>query len=568
MQNADFTPDLTGLDKDYQILTELQQSAESRTFLARHLQLNRDVTITVMCAVTADDKRVLARYEADVERLKTLRHPNVIPVIEGRRLGEDQFAVVRARVRGSSLDQLVSAVGPIPQQRVAGILEQVNAALEWARTNGLADRHVAQDSMIFQQGSGRVLLSFDLAPGADGAPDDPCDDARTIGSLAWEMLSGQRLDAPELKSLAAMRPDLSRAIVQETNALVHCWRGGPPRDIGAYVAMLGAPEPLPVVGRPRETPVVWTPAVDASAPKPTPISATPIASPAVNAAPAGPTPVNPTPPSQEFMARSTRRPAMEFMPVAKSGWGFNARLLSAVALIAVLAAIGFLLLHRDRKVVDRTAVSSVSPGTEAAGEVALHARNDTAAAPRRVTPAVVPAPTPSIAQPAAPRAGFVLPPTRRHEPPRTEPSATFPSPAATNPPATTNPSPAEPAPESGNVCDSPASSDQRRCLAEAIDRNDVELNSVYRRLVVALATQAKLSPDDTTADPVERLRNAQRNWVDARDQQCHSVGSGPLYARERSKCFADQSAKRTRELTQQLNDVGVVRPDTGLRSPR
>ena len=39
--------DLSKLDKNYQILTELHAEAGSRTYLARHLQLNRDVTITV-----------------------------------------------------------------------------------------------------------------------------------------------------------------------------------------------------------------------------------------------------------------------------------------------------------------------------------------------------------------------------------------------------------------------------------------------------------------------------------------------------------------------------------------
>ena len=46
------TPDplnesLSKLDDKYQILTELHHCGESRTYLARHLELNRDVTITV-----------------------------------------------------------------------------------------------------------------------------------------------------------------------------------------------------------------------------------------------------------------------------------------------------------------------------------------------------------------------------------------------------------------------------------------------------------------------------------------------------------------------------------------
>src|SRR5215216_4080565 len=55
MRNDDFTPDLTRLERDYQILTELHRSHHSRTYLARHLGLNRDVTVTVVRAADGSD---------------------------------------------------------------------------------------------------------------------------------------------------------------------------------------------------------------------------------------------------------------------------------------------------------------------------------------------------------------------------------------------------------------------------------------------------------------------------------------------------------------------------------
>ena len=180
---------LSELDDNYQVLTELHRTPNSRTYLARHLELNRDVTITVVRA--AGDTAALERFAADVERLKTARHANVIPVIEGRWLGDDTFAVVRARVRGSSLDQLVSAVGPVPLPRVATTLGEVSAALDWARTSGIGNRTVSPDAMIFQQGSGRVLLAMDPAPPGSGAIADICNDTRTLGRLAWAMLAGR-----------------------------------------------------------------------------------------------------------------------------------------------------------------------------------------------------------------------------------------------------------------------------------------------------------------------------------------------------------------------------------------
>src|SRR5690349_4086248 len=126
MANDEFKPDLSSLERDYQILTELHRSADSQTYLARHLGMNRDVTVTIVHASDVADHQMLTQLAGDTRILAKSRHPNIIPVIEGRRISPDTFAIVRARVRGSTLSQLVGAVGPLPLARSA--LENIYAA--------------------------------------------------------------------------------------------------------------------------------------------------------------------------------------------------------------------------------------------------------------------------------------------------------------------------------------------------------------------------------------------------------------------------------------------------------
>src|SRR4051812_6018247 len=102
MPTDDLNADLSKLEKDYQLLTELHGDGDSRTYLARHLQLNRDVTITLLRAPTGDDGNALAQFAADTRLLMTDRHQSMVPVIEGLWLDDKTFAIVRARVRGSS----------------------------------------------------------------------------------------------------------------------------------------------------------------------------------------------------------------------------------------------------------------------------------------------------------------------------------------------------------------------------------------------------------------------------------------------------------------------------------
>jgi uncharacterized protein YecT (DUF1311 family)/serine/threonine protein kinase len=521
---------------DYQILTALRSAPDSTTYLARHLKLNRDVTITVT-KVQAGDDAAVERFAADAKMLSVMRHRSVIPVIEGRRLADGSFAIVRARVRGQTLEQLVANVGAMPVSRVASTLEQVHSAVEWARQNRIANRHVSADAIVFQQGSGRVLL--ELEPSAKAGAADACDDARTIGRLAYEMLSGYREGNPDAKPLAEARPDLSPRIVKEAESLMQCDSNRGARDAISLIALLS--------GKSESV-----------------------------AAPAAPRPPRSTvaiPPG----------PLDSTVVVVKSPFSRTARLATAVAVVAIIGTLGIVLLTRDRDDNTRRATAGdvARTKTDAGGEViptatprrdGFHSVPTASAAvtsPPQVSPPAVVAPTkpaPVAAKPtqtATPTQSRPKPPvTRRSEPPRGMARSKLPDPVA--PPRDTTTLPAVNRPDSvappvvtttpsADGCDSP--DDQQRCLMAAIERNDRELNSAYQRLIAALRRQAGVGSMDADPASVDALSEAQRHWITTRDSACRNVGSGPLWAKVRADCFAGQSARRTEELNRRLRSM-------------
>ena len=182
MPNDEFAPNLTKLGRNYQILTELDREgvvADISRATPRS-QSRRDHH----CFRRWRQRRAaLPHLASDARLLTAMRHPNIIPVIEGIWLDGQTFAVVRARVRGSRLDQLIGKTGPIPIGRVATTIQTVHDAIAWARNNGVVNRRVALSSVMFQQGNERVFLTLELAAFVRGAIPDECDDARTIGVL-------------------------------------------------------------------------------------------------------------------------------------------------------------------------------------------------------------------------------------------------------------------------------------------------------------------------------------------------------------------------------------------------
>ena len=572
----DVPAELAKLGQDYQILTELHHGAASRTYLARHLGLNRDVTINVVRAKsgTRGGRRNedLTELASDARVLSAMRHPNVVPVIEGRWLGDDLFAVVRARVRGSSLDQTLSAVGPLSLARAASALEQVNAALEWARTNGVSHRHVSPDSLVFQQGSGRVLVALDPAPEPSHPLPNACDDARTIGELAFAMFTGYHERMERHGSLEQARPDLPPRVADATNALLRCDRSGSAPDVRAYLALLAA------AATEEATPVA-TPAAGAAEAA------------AVGAAAGGSIGVATT-----GAARAAAGAPAADVVVVNSSFGFNARLVTALAVAAAIIVMGILLLRQRSGDSHRAATTSIDSTVQASGDVASRARAaDTAllaAVPPQ--PVITAPPIDSSALVQTPQApvqvyqppAYVVPPvdtsvggnvspiappgTRRHEPTRTNPPAVY-LPAPASPPTDTTRQPATngtgvvPGAPPGDVCASPAAADQQSCLSSAVQQGDRALNDVYQQLVTALRRKAHVQPGDPDPVAVDDLRSTQRQWMESRDAACHAAGDGPLYARARAACYSDQASQRTRELQQMLD---TVPKDTTPVTPR
>jgi uncharacterized protein YecT (DUF1311 family) len=101
---------------------------------------------------------------------------------------------------------------------------------------------------------------------------------------------------------------------------------------------------------------------------------------------------------------------------------------------------------------------------------------------------------------------------------------------------------------SGDPCDSPVSADQRTCLNRSIVVNDADLNQTYQDLIA----QSRKSGGPELE---ERLREAQRAWINDRDMACRPASASGLWARSVAKCLAEHSAARTAELRRTLNSL-------------
>jgi uncharacterized protein YecT (DUF1311 family) len=508
------TPDplretLSKLDKRYQILTELHHCGESRTYLARDLELNRDVTVTV--AQANGDKAFLNAYAADADILKTKRHPSLIPVLEGMWIDENTFVVVRARVRGSTLDQTVSAVGPMPAARIAAALDELTAALIWARDAGVTNRCVEAETFVFQQGSGRVLLGFEPSHLIAG-------DAETIEAIARRMNGDAyvdvreytaRLGAPPLTSTpvaamaAAAAIDRQRLTDQQVAvpvasdvAVVERPRAGMSFMARVFttfgvIAVLVVAAIVFMHHRSDETRLRaaaqqssnGSDAAGDVAIHSTPDTAAAYAQTYPQIVPAGP---QPAPPNLDSIGRENEKRIAESKREAA----------------AMAAAYG----------------------------------SSAATTPLYPDPTLYPSATPS----PTPRAA-----TRR--------TAVDTSMSSMSEMPVRAPTDSLGRPELLDPCGSPIGSDQTQCLNTAIDKADRGMNTVFQRLIDALRRQAGVAPGDPDPESIQQLRDEQHRWQLDREDACRLAGTGAFYAKERGACYADRAADRKAELQRRLD---------------
>lgn len=534
---------LAGLEDRYELLRELRRGKTSSTWLAHERASYRDVLITLVQAGSLPRRELFSQIGADAQLLSTQHQGSVISVLASHWLADGSLAIVRPRVRGTTLRQTLRATGALSLERTVGILREIAVGLDWARRTGMINRGLSAESVCFQQGSGRPLLSFgpafalgEDADHADVVPEAPdpaiapvlsrCSDTATLGRLAWEMLTTR--PAPEAgvagamnarrgyrePGLADLRPDLPLSVAAEIEGALRCEREASPRGPTPFLAALaaaaglGATAAMPVVARPRI-------AEPASAPV---VTVSPSLVPRAAERPIAPSrPARPISPSMAAPVRRTPR---------RSGAGLIA--LTAVTVIVLAVAALFMRRDDDEPRVarasraeptstvstgevdfDRTAIDTgvlVVPGGGRRSTVAL-----TEVEPG-MQPNVVPGPGAAAPGPTVfSREGVVVPPTAT---PTVDP------------------------------CGSPTDADQQACLRGRIASNDVELNRVYQDLTRQMR-------DDS--ESVSTLRAQQRQWLQQRDAACRQrVDRSGTWAPGFAQCLGELSAERARQLREEL----------------
>jgi len=194
----------------YQLVREMGRGATGVVYMARDVELERDVAVKLLHPHLAAASRAnaLALFFNEARITASLRHPNILAILD---IDEDSRRLVMELAAGGTLRSVLEQRGPRTIRRALERHAQVISALAAAHRRGIVHRDLKPANLMFRRdadapGVEIVLGDFGIAhlPDADGVTRAEAAkekaNADAVGTLAYMPPEQRRGEEPSARS--------------------------------------------------------------------------------------------------------------------------------------------------------------------------------------------------------------------------------------------------------------------------------------------------------------------------------------------------------------------------------
>jgi serine/threonine-protein kinase len=238
----------------YEILQHIARGGMADVYLAKDVDLQRQVALKVLIGALAVDRQFAQRFRREAQTVARLDHPNIVHIYSTGFAPGDRPYIAMQYIDGGSLRDRLKALAQrgklVPTAQALQIVRRMAVALEVAHQAGIVHRDLKPANILLKQDGAPVLVDLGIAAVQGGArltqtgsllgtpaymspeqargiPLDGRSDLYSLGVILYELLSGKRPFESE-ESIAILhkhvyeppppleqiRPDLAYPVLQ------------------------------------------------------------------------------------------------------------------------------------------------------------------------------------------------------------------------------------------------------------------------------------------------------------------------------------------------------------------
>lgn len=196
----------------YQLTGELGHGGMAKVYLAKDLELGREVALKVISAHLENRPELRERFKKEASTIARLEHPAIVPVHDYGDNNGQPYLVMR-RLTGGTLRERIET-GQMDIEAIIAIIETLAKGLDFIHSNGVVHRDLKPTNILFDEYENPYLVDFGivklvdstsyLTQGTIGTPaymspeqvygDLPVDsrsDIYSLGIILFQMLTGE-----------------------------------------------------------------------------------------------------------------------------------------------------------------------------------------------------------------------------------------------------------------------------------------------------------------------------------------------------------------------------------------